>query len=242
VSALVVANTTIRQDADGRYCLNDLHRAAGGEQRHRPAYWLENQQTKELAAEISNESKAGIPALAVVHGGAGRGTYVAKELVYAYAMWISPKFHLQVIRAYDAMVTGAAPVTGLDALTARMDGMERAVRALVDGLSGLIPRREPAAGLRVPAYVEDEGLFTVQEVAASVPMGPNVLFGLLRDDGIINRDATPTQDYRGRGLFVLRARWGYARLYVTPAGAAWLRERYRHLAVRPKSRRQIEAT
>lgn len=51
--ALVVANTAIRQDAEGRYCLNDLHKAAGGENRHRPSMWLENQQTQELVEEIA---------------------------------------------------------------------------------------------------------------------------------------------------------------------------------------------
>lgn len=104
ISKLTISDVAIRQDTDGRYSLNDLHRAAGGENRHRPSLWSENQQTKDLISEF--ESEAGIPALVSRHGGSTSGTYVCRELVYSYAMWISPSFNLKVIRAYDAQVTG----------------------------------------------------------------------------------------------------------------------------------------
>lgn len=110
--ALTIANISIGQDSQGRYCLNDLHKAAGNEQKHRPKYWLENQQTVELIEILEHENRGGgIPpseqnqlVSAIKGGNTQQGTFVVKELVYAYAMWISPAFHINVIRAYDAMV------------------------------------------------------------------------------------------------------------------------------------------
>lgn len=103
MNLVTVSNVLIRQDQEGRYCLNDLHRAAGGEPKHKPSEWLRLQQAQEIIEELS---KAGIPALVSNHGGKNPGTYVCKELVYSYAMWISAPFQVKVIRAYDAMVTG----------------------------------------------------------------------------------------------------------------------------------------
>lgn len=39
----------------------------------------------------------------MINGGTNRGTYVVEDLVYSYAMWISAKFHLMVIRAYRSL-------------------------------------------------------------------------------------------------------------------------------------------
>ncbi len=104
-SLLSIAGSVIRQDAEGRFCLNDLHRASGGEARHKPSEWLRNKQTNELIEELS---KAGIPA---IQSKQQLGTFVAQDLVYDYAMWISPAFKVKVIRAYDAMVTQMAAPT-----------------------------------------------------------------------------------------------------------------------------------
>ena len=106
---LVIGDFSIRQDEDGRYCLNDLHKASGYDKKHQPAYFIRNQQTKDLIDEIVNSANLQslennqIEPVKKMEGVKG-GTYVVKELVYSYAMWISAKFHLQVIRAYDAMV------------------------------------------------------------------------------------------------------------------------------------------
>ncbi|MFC3338822.1 phage antirepressor KilAC domain-containing protein [Paracandidimonas soli] len=97
---ITIADVAIRQDDQGRYSLNDLHRAAGGESKHQPANWLRMQQTQELTAHIEAEA---IPHFRGIESKQGLGTFVCKELVYAYAMWISPAFHLKVIRAYDQM-------------------------------------------------------------------------------------------------------------------------------------------
>ncbi|MCJ0828704.1 KilA-N domain-containing protein [Acinetobacter sp. NIPH1876] len=113
----VIGDFTIRQDEDGRYCLNDLHKASGDLAKHKPSNFLRNQQTQDLIVEVESFSNMrsseddrcsnlsiGQKAINVIKGGEKQGAYVVKELVYAYAMWISPKFHLMVIRAYDSLV------------------------------------------------------------------------------------------------------------------------------------------
>lgn len=95
---LVITDVSVREDADGLFCLNDLHRASGGLDRHKPGNWLQNRQTVELVEQIEI---AGIPA---IQSKQGLGTFVCEDLVYAYAMWISAAFHLKVIRAYRERV------------------------------------------------------------------------------------------------------------------------------------------
>lgn len=99
MNELTIANTPIRKDAEGRYCLNDLHRASGGDNAYQPSNWLRSQQAIDLIEFLKSEESNPIESKQ------GLGTFVVKELVYAYAMWISAVFQLKVIRAYDSLIT-----------------------------------------------------------------------------------------------------------------------------------------
>ena len=55
--------------------------------------------TRDLIEEVKRSSDVRSAPASSTFGGTNQGTYVCKELVYAYAIWISPKFHLKVIRA-----------------------------------------------------------------------------------------------------------------------------------------------
>lgn len=106
---LEIVGIEVKQDADGLYCINDLHKAAGGEMRHRPNYWIDSEQTADLINEILITGK---PAIKKSPGRYG-GTYICKELVYSYAMWISPAFQLKVIQAYDRQVNVSTQLESL---------------------------------------------------------------------------------------------------------------------------------
>ncbi|ENZ9378403.1 KilA-N domain-containing protein [Acinetobacter baumannii] len=103
-NSITLGSIVIRQDNEGRFCLNDLHKASFAKISKKPSEWLRNQQTQEIIDELVIEAGNPASVIQTIKGGLLQGTYVVKELVYAYAMWISPKFHLQVIRAYDEMV------------------------------------------------------------------------------------------------------------------------------------------
>lgn len=98
MSNLAILNTSIRSH-ENLFSLNDLHVASGGKDKHRPSFFIRLDTTKDLIAEIEQDNSN---ALKVIRGTQG-GTYACEELVLAYAMWISPKFHLIVLRAFLAM-------------------------------------------------------------------------------------------------------------------------------------------
>ena len=106
-SQIKIDNAEIRADQYGRCHLSDLHQASGGADKNKPSNFLRLEQTQALIQEIdrSSDMSTGIKPVEVIRGGLHQGTYVVKELVYAYAMWISPAFHLKVIRSFDAMAT-----------------------------------------------------------------------------------------------------------------------------------------
>lgn len=109
---LTVANIAVRQDSEGRICLNDLHKAAiatGLNQRTKePGKFFANQQTTELVAELTDTQNSGIAPVNTVKGGPHQGTFACRDLAYAYAMWISPAFFLKVVKVYDAVVNNLA--------------------------------------------------------------------------------------------------------------------------------------
>lgn len=76
---LVIGNTVVKMK-DGLYCLNDLHKASGGEKKNGPSYWSALSQTKDFL-ETTQMSVVKLE-------GRGGGTYAEKKAVYSYAMHI----------------------------------------------------------------------------------------------------------------------------------------------------------
>ncbi|WP_334470046.1 KilA-N domain-containing protein [Arsenophonus sp. PmNCSU2021_1] len=163
---VVIENTIVRQDAFGRYCLNDLHKASGGHDKHKPSNFLRIDSVRELCLEIDRCSDMSIASVNIVKGGVEQGTYVAKELIYTYAMWISAVFHLKVIRTFDEVIsTPIQPLTDrVQAGLAMLAFCKQELRIAPSGMLGGMKKLQSSLGMPdiLPAYAVDapEGSLT----------------------------------------------------------------------------------
>lgn len=129
-TALTVAGTAVRQ-FNGLYSLNDLHKASGGEAKHEPNQFSRLDQTQALIAEIKS---ADMRICIETRRGNNGGTFACKELVIAYAAWISAAFHLKVIRVFlDTVQPAAAPAIDYARISpAQAQDLKEIVAAIVD--------------------------------------------------------------------------------------------------------------
>ncbi|SED32113.1 KilA-N domain-containing protein [Pseudomonas mohnii] len=154
----------IKQDEEGRYCLNDLHRAAvadGANKRTKePAKFMATEPFNEMVLELTTQNPGSLP-VATIEGRNG-GTYVARELIYAYAMWVNARFHLHVIRTFDAVVIGR--IEFVESRHAR----ERA-RLEAPALTDAIKHGRLAAGKEIKHYHFSTEFDLINRIALGMP-------------------------------------------------------------------------
>ncbi|MCG6265353.1 KilA-N domain-containing protein [Vibrio vulnificus] len=136
LSSLFLGDTPVRIDKFERYCLNDIHKAAGGESRHQPSNWLQNKETQRYLDELAsvtlgesswnsmssddrcwNSSNASDnrswnsmngqkQLVESIQGGLLQGTWAVRLAALDYARWLSPTLHVQMVMLLDAADKG----------------------------------------------------------------------------------------------------------------------------------------
>ena len=109
---ITLFNTTIRQDADGRFCLNDLHKAAmaNGQatESQRPSNFLKSDSIVEFISLI-NENATNI-AVKKAQGRKG-GTYAVELVALRYAGWISARVEVEVYKTFQKVAQADEALT-----------------------------------------------------------------------------------------------------------------------------------
>lgn len=252
--SIVIAGMQIRRDHEGRFCINDLHRASGGEKRHQPSNWLALQQTQALigAIERAAAQEPGNEGVAPMVSRQGLGTFGAKSLVYAYAMWISPEFNLRVIEAYDELqmqrinnqnaMTPALPDFSDPVAAARAwaDEAEKVQKlaSLAQAQSEHLQAAMPAVEFHAAVQSSKDSV-TIGQFAKLMSTGEVRFFELLRREKILitggARHNLPFQQHIDTGRFRVNESTftddkGRVHLRfqtrITPKGQLWLQRRF----------------
>jgi len=121
---LKINGVDITTDSDGRFSLNDLHKAAGGSDKQKPALFYRSNSFKSVVEILKVQNRTFKP-IVKKQGRYKGGTWVCKELVYKYAMWINAEFEVLVIQTFDQVtrnIQAPATMTALNELAKKIEG------------------------------------------------------------------------------------------------------------------------
>jgi hypothetical protein len=120
-NSINIGNITIHQSENGLYRVVDFWEASGKESRHNPKSFFKQSNIKELEKEIFNGGE--IAPFKIVTKGRYGGVYVCRELIIAYATWVSPKFFLTVLQTFDRLQSATTTQELID-LKFQLDDMQ----------------------------------------------------------------------------------------------------------------------
>lgn len=101
---ITVFEKTIRIDAEGRFCLNDIHKAAMANgkatESQKPSEFLRHDKVKDFISEVDLEA-GNRASIKTVKGRGITGTYATELVALRYAGWISAKVEVEVYRTFQ---------------------------------------------------------------------------------------------------------------------------------------------
>lgn len=111
---ITLFNTIIRQDADGRFCLNDLHKAAMANGQatmaKKPSEFLRYESIKSFVAELDLEA-GNPPSIKTIKGHGITGTYAVELVALRYAGWISARVEVEVYKTFQKVAQADETLT-----------------------------------------------------------------------------------------------------------------------------------
>lgn len=123
MNPLIINSTEITTDDHGRFSLNDLHKSAGGMAKDLPSKFMRSESFKNVCDVLIGQNRSFEP-VAKKQGRYGGGTWVCKELVYKYAMWVNADFEVKVIQTFDSLIgalSAPSSMIALNELTAKIE-------------------------------------------------------------------------------------------------------------------------
>ena len=116
-NSITIGSITIHKSENGLYLLTDLWKASGGAKKDQPNKWLNLIETQRYISYLGTKTESLNKSsyfLTILGKGKEQGTYVCRQLVYSYAMWISPAFHDLVITTFDQLLNATTTEQVLD--------------------------------------------------------------------------------------------------------------------------------